>query len=359
MLFYWGLWAIILFLSLTWKDKNYAQSYKFLYGIIVVLAILTGGREYVGSDWDSYKNYYETGIAEDKSSGHMEPIFELFRNICYGLGLSYGMFCFILCLLSLLVFVRSVKMMGIRNCFLAFLVYLSLFYCNYQFNIIRHGLLASFIMLSMAYLSNGCKLKSFACVLIGIGFHYMGLIFLPVLLFIDNPLSRKWFLIIFFASILVFIYNLSGRIIEAFPILMMFNNIEGYIDSGSNEAYGLSVGVVGFLLIALYSYLVCNGHYKGSKSFRIMTNMLLGGFLVFCFLNGFSTLVQRIGNLFNLSIVIVLPYIWHYAGKKKIIVTLLIIMYVALYYPKTWNAPGDNGKYTMLPFKTDITNLFR
>ena len=90
-----------------------------------------------------------------------------------------------------------------------------------------------------------------------------------------------------------------------------------------------------------------------------MANMVLLGFVIFCVLNGFSALVQRIGNILNLGIVILLPYIWQRLQKTQIRVLsrVIIITYLALYYPKSWNFSNEEGDYPMLPFKTDITNL--
>lgn len=360
MVFYWGLWAFILILSFKWKENSYFQSYKFFSFIILILALLTGGRENVGTDWSNYRVYYETGIAYDKSSGHMEFLFELIRNICFSLGFSYGMFCFIITLISLFTLRKAFVLMGINNCFIAFLVYLSLFFCNYQFNIIRHGMLASFMLLSMAYLARGDKFKSSVCVGVSCGFHMMGLIFIPLLFLFKKTLSRKCFLIIIGISVVVFIADMSGRIMAAFPFLAMIDRISGYVDTDLNDSYKLSIGTIGFLAISIYAIFFRRVDYESNSIFRITANMVMMGFVVFCVFNAFSAIVQRVGNLLNLGVVFLLPYIWEIIAKcqVKYIVRYLIIIYLALYYPKSWNVPNEEGDYSMLPFKTDITNLF-
>ena len=359
MLFYWGVWAIVLLLALMWREKYYAPGYKILFVLFVIIALITGGREHVGADWESYQTYYVTGYAYDKVSGKVEPLFGLIRTVCYGLGCSYGFFCFVCCFISLCILHKAIKLMGVRNCFLAFLVYLSLFFCNYQFNIIRHGLLASFMLLAMAHLSKKNKWKAAICVLMGCGFQIMGLIFIPLLFFIDKCLSKKAIIIIISVSFVLYLGDLSGRIISAFPVLAAFDRLASYVDPDQDDVYKLSIGILGFLAIAIYSIIIIRKDYEDSTIVRIMANMVLLGFVIFCVLNGFSALVQRIGNILNLGIVILLPYIWQRLQKTQIRVLsrVIIITYLALYYPKSWNFSNEEGDYPMLPFKTEITNL--
>ena len=360
MTFYWSLWAFFFILSLFWNNKNYTQNYKILALVIIILALITGGREYVGADWETYKSFYLTGIADDKSSGKTELLFQLLRDVSYYIGLSYGMFCSIVALLSLSILIKALKLFEIKNCYIGFLVYLSLFFCNYQFNIIRHGVMASFILLGVAYLSKGDKRKALISVTVGCGFHLTGLIFIPLFFIIGKAFSRKWCLIVVALSFVFFITDLSGKIMAAFPFLALIDRVSGYVDTDQEESYKLSIGTIGFLLIAVYTILFRKKDYYNNIGLRIATNMVLISFIVFCSLNAFSAIVQRLGNLFNLGVIVVIPYYWQNTWKlsSKIVVRSLIIAYLALYYPKTWNVPNEKGEYSMLPFKTDITNLF-
>ena len=327
---------------------------------MVVLAILAGGREYVGADWAGYKQYYESGHADEKETGSLEPFFELLRYICFEMKLSYGMFCLWVSLISQLTLWKVFKIMNIQNCFLAFLVYLSLFFCNYQFNIVRHGLMASFVLLGLAYMSKGYRKKALLSVIISSGFHAIGLIFIPILFFINMTLSKKWYLIILGISVAMFIVDISGRIIAMFPFLTMIDRVSGYVDADNQEAYKLSVGTIGFMVIATYSVFFKRDEYENNSSFRITANMVLAGVVLFCSLNAFSVIVQRFGNLLNMGVIILLPYLWQEFRKRhvRLIARSLIVIYLALYYPKSWNVPDELGNYSMLPFRTNIVNLF-
>ena len=359
MLFYWGLWLFFLVLALSLQDKFVSQSFKILFLLIFILAILTGGRENVGADWESYQTYYYTGYAYEKASGKMEPLFTLMRQACFGLGLSYGFFCFVCSLLSLSVLCAALKRMGVRNCFLAFSIYLSLFFCNYQFNIIRHGILASFVLLGFSYLSKDKSWKAVFSFLVGSGFHMMGLLFIPFVFFIKNRISIKAVIVIVAASFLMYFADFSGRVISAFPMLAAVDRVAGYVDPGRENVYKLSVGIIGFLVISIYTIVFLRNDYENNAAIRITSNLLLCGFVVFGLFNGFSALVQRIGNLMNLGVIVVLPYIYNRSrSSKRFCVLLLLVAYMALYYPKTWNVPDEFGNYSMLPFVTNISNLF-
>ena len=212
----------------------------------------------------------------------------------------------------------------------------------------------------MAYLSKGDNRKALISVIVGCGFHLTGLIFIPLLLIINKVFSRKWYLIVVALSFAFFIVDLSGRIMAAFPFLALIDRVSGYVDTSQEETYKLSIGTIGFLVITAYTILFRKNDYDNNIGLRITTNMVLVGFIVFCTLNAFSAIVQRLGNLFNLGVIIVIPYYWQATRKltAKVLVRTLIITYLALYYPKTWNVPNEKGEYSMLPFKTDITNLF-
>lgn len=360
MFFYWSIWAIVLVMSIVWRENKCNHYYSFLLFLIFILSVIIGGREYVGADWESYKSFYLTGIADDKSSGKTELLFQLLRDVSYYMGLSYGMFCSIVALLSLSILIKALKLFEIRNCYIGFLAYLSLFFCNYQFNIIRHGVLASFILLGMAYLSKGDNRKALISVIVGCGFHLTGLFFIPLLFIINKGISRKWYLIVVALSFAIFIADLSGRIMAAFPFLALIDRVSGYVDADQEETYNLSIGTIGFLIITAYTVLFRKKDYENNAGMRIATNMVLIGFIVFCSLNAFSVIVQRLGNLLNLGVIIVIPYYWQNTRKlsTKVVVRTMIIAYLALYYPKTWNVPNEKGEYSMLPFKTYITNLF-
>ena len=242
---------------------------------------------------------------------------------------------------------------------MAFLVYLSLFFCNYQFNIIRHGILASFVLLALSYLANNKTLKALICVLIGSCFQVAGLVFVPLVFFMNKTCSKKAVFIIICVSFAFYLAGFSSKIVGFFPTLAAIDRISSYVDAGKDDVYKLSIGIIGFLCIALYSFFFMNKEYEKQSSFRIMTNMLVCGFVFFCFFNGFSALVQRIGNLMNLGVIVVLPFILdNTKHKKRVIVLLLVTAYLALYYPRTWNIADESGNYSMLPFKCGITNLF-
>ncbi len=360
MYFYWSIWSIFLVMSIVWRENKYNHYYSLLLFFIIILSVISGGRENVGADWGTYRDFYYTGIADDKTSGHTELLFQLLRNISFELGLTYGMFCCIVTMLSLTVLWKSLKILDVRNCFLGFLVYLSLFFCNYQFNIVRHGLLASFIFLAVAYLSKEEKIKAFICVIIGCGFHVMGAIFIPLFFLLNKLLSKKSFIILLVISVFIYMLDLSGRLVASIPFLALINRVESYVDADINEAYRMSFGVVGFIMIAIYSIIFRRNDYENNAAFRITANLLLIGFVTFCTLNAFSTIVQRVGNLLNLGVVFLLPYFWNNLGvrKWKLLARFFIIIYLFLYYPKTWDVPNEMGEYTMLPFRTSVFNLF-
>lgn len=361
MAFYFSFWIVIFLLVIIHEQKENVFPVKVDYFILFIIAIIVATRVNVGTDWTNYIDYYNSGYANDRATGKMEPCFTLIRNICHFLGLSYAFFFFVLSFTSLLILRKASQLFGIKNWWFVMLVYLSLDFCNYQFNIVRHGVMASFIWLSFAYLSQGESKKSLIYAIIGSGFQYGGLVAIPLIFLINKKINKKIVIAITTVAITGYNLNVSQKMVEMFPFLFAFDRIEGYINRASYEnSYGLSIGVIFNLFFCLYCYFVMQKKYQIEKSFAILINSVMLGFVFVCLFNDFAAIISRIGNLLSMALVFAIPIAFTNIKKTiiKIYASILIGIYLLLYYYKSFATVNDFGISSMLPFKIDIEQLF-
>lgn len=316
--FYICLWIIACFLALTESQKAKPFNKGFTVFVFLIIALFVGFRFEVGADWASYKNFFYTGIAEDKQSGEAEPLFTLIRCVFYTLGLSHCLFFYALSLLTLLVLYKTTKLMGFQKFFFPFVVYVALFFCNYQFNLLRHSLMASFVWLAMAYVISGDRKRGLLCGMISAGFHMLGLISIPLIYVIDKKLDRKKVIFIISFSLICVLLGLSQRIMALFPFLAQMERVAGYIDRADYEdAYGLSIGTIFNLCLYCFLYFKYNHVYMINKRFRMVLNCLLVCVVLVCVLNAFAAIISRIGNLFMMSMMFALPYLYYLLIKRN------------------------------------------
>lgn len=385
MEFYIILWILVCLLTVTETMAPKPFTKGGIVFLFLLLALFVGFRVDVGADWGSYKNLYYTGIADDKESGSAEPLFMFVRWVFYSLGFSHCVFFYALSLLSLLVLHKATRLMGFQKFFFPFAVYVALFFCNYQFNLLRHSLMASFVWLAVAYSVSGQKKKALCYGMVSAGFHVLGLISIPLIYFIDKKLDRKKVIYIVSFSLVCIVLGLSQRIMALFPFLAQIERVAGYIERTDYEdAYGLSIGTVFNITLFCFLYFKYNHVYTINKRFRTVLNSLLVCVTLVCVLNAFAAIISRIGNLFMMSMMFAMPYLYYLFIKRnklnEVLVpdnasdvsieklkakprhpfmafgfAVLIFAYLTMYYNKSYNTMDsitfDNA---FIPYKIDF-----
>lgn len=362
MIFYIVLWSVFLMLSIQHLiTKTMLPRWFYMVVILGLSIFVVGCRYYVGTDWFNYVSYYYTGISVGKEDGRLEPLFTLFRNVCYSLGFSHAVFFSIISFISLsMVYVAALKF-KIDNIALVFLCYLSLFFCNNQFNIIRQGVLISCVWLSFAYKAEGSVAKALICLLFGCGFHYAGFFFIPMVFVIDKPYGR---LVVFFGFLLaigLYLSRFAMNIDDYFPSLAENDRVEGYFNNERWGDRGLSAGFFFNLMILVGSYFYFSKEYDNDVCCRVLINGLFWAIVVGFSMNSLSVFVQRIGNCLNMSLIFLWCYIFNKLKTKiplfRIFLGLVFLIYLALYFNVSLQAQNKYMEYTMVPYRIDICQL--
>ena len=219
--------------------------------------------------------------------------------------------------------------------------------------------MASCVWLAFAYKSRGEQTKALVWCLIGSGFHLIAILILPLLFFIDKSLKAKWYYGMLAGAFLLFVINFSGRIISLFPWIALIDRVESYVDVDEDKAYGLSIGMVFSLCFCMALRFCYRDTYYKDTVFRILMNVLLLNNILIFSLNGLGTVVARIGQTLNMTVIFLWPYVFSKIRKQHIQLGLgaIFVVYLALFFHRTW---GDDSSDTskMLPYRFDVSQLF-
>lgn len=328
---------------------------------LAVLAFFVACRNNVGADWGGYVSFYNTGeMADGRDILQMEPLFRLIRTVLYGMGFSYQVFFFVLSFLSLYALYRVSRSFGAKNGFIVLIVYISLYLYSFQLNLVRTGIMCSCVWIAMSYRKDSLW-KALIWMLVGAGFHYLGLLCIPFLFIADKPLSRKGFIILIVLSVLALLSNIVGRIVDSVPVLSSIERVGDYLSSESfRTGHGLSIGLLFNMAFCIYMRFRFDVMYEKDTRMCIMINMLLFAIVLTGCLNGLGIIAQRFGQCLTVAI----GFMWSFfltsirKVKPLLLWTALFTVYLLLFYSKTFD-PLYIADRPVLPYLVDSFHLFR
>lgn len=359
--FYYIVWFIVLILAFTERIRKKPFNNTIITTIFMMAAVIVACRVEVGADWDHYRFLFYNGYdVAGRDSSIIEPVFMLIRYVFYNLGFTHAFFFLFLSLVSLFMIRKAAELFGVKYFMTVFLVYYSMFFLNYQFNIVRHGLMAAFVWLSFAYKSKGEIKAAIISIMVALGFHYVALIFVPFLFFLDRKLSKPVVFIILAISYLTYFMHLSQRIIAFFPFLYEMERTASFVTSEQFvKDLGLTIGSQIQVFLFLFLYFKYSASYKENSSFRMLVNTLLFHFLLLCILNAFYAIISRICNALFMTMIFLLPLFLEKLRKpaNRLVAESLIIVYLLFSsLPKSFVVQED-GYSEMLPYKFEIKQL--
>lgn len=338
------------------KILNRSVDLEYLILIICALPLLliAGLRYETGTDYDSYKLYYEL-INNGVHSEHLEKSYQFLMMWFGSHGLGYNSF----------IFFNSVAF--IIPCFLcinrdspypAISVILFVFLGFYfaAFNIMREMLGIAILMYSIKYIYNEKIVQFILCVLVASCFHSSCIPFV-IAYFIPKLNARS----IKITKNIEYVPKLKmerKKVLTSFAIIIIgfpiFNYIGRYVVSLTAYASYLDSswdnGTVGYINILIqFSILIFASIFSdNSKEFSTYYNLQAISTL-FSLLYAVP-LIKRVQYVFFIPSVILIPLSLKNIKKKneRIIVEFIIIVLTALYCYVTIGA----GYYGVLPYKS-------
>lgn len=192
--------------------------------------------------------------------------------------------------------------------------------------------------------------KKFNYIIVSSLYHSIGLIFLPIYLFI-----KKWkyqgILVAYILGILIYIFEidllkLSFYWINKIPLKLITYKVYYYTTSYYNQEvirYGLTLGFYLRFFLIVSSFFFIRNQNTALK-------MIILGNLFTLYFNNYPIFIERIVNICYLFEIFLIPNLLK--NTKKILLIIILLVYTGLFYGKILMSREREGNYQYLPYIT-------
>lgn len=358
--------ALILFiLSLTVWDYTLSLGVDANGGIIcktkktqellifacVLLILHDGLRWEIGTDWESYYNFFVTG--EDS---HMDIGYRLLNNIIHFFSSSYTFFLLVIASFTYIIFGKMVYKYSVNALMSLCILYcsmLGLLGCNRQ-------IIAMLITIcSLRFIIDRKLIWFLLCIGIAVTFHVTAILFLPAYLIANIKYSNKLALAICFASFLIGVTHLINRI-PFVEYLAYIDNMQNSTTSFSSylDSFDGTVSLMGSLKrFAFVSFAVYAKEKTNDKRYNMFLLFYIIGSCLYLVFNGsVLQLVAGRGTLYyNIYECLVIPTAIYKFPVPKRQKKLLWFVFFVFYFYIMWR---DMNGY-ILEVGYDIYNPYK
>lgn len=310
-----------------YKTKRKLSNILIFIGFSILL-IFVGCRYYVGTDYESYINMYNTVSNFDFSELHLINVEigakVLFKLIQLIFNNQYAIFIG-LAFLTLYPLYKANKLFEYKYLAFSILTY-SFMFLPFSMNGMRQGVAMSFIFLSFAYLFKNKKISMLISFILAFLFHKSSILLLPYLaLFMirKNRLAEfDSILITLIISVSLFFFNnllMRVGIVSDYEYLLSELNID-------NIAFKSVLLFIPFLLI-LISY-----NNKEEQIYK-MKGMVISG-IILTLIGTTKQFLSRISLYHNMFLIFLMPMLFQNSKNKtnKIIIEIFYILYLIVYF---------------------------
>ena len=324
-----------------------------------ILALMTGFRYNVGTDWSNYVTSFQ--LCPDlfhifPKNVNFEWGVYILMVIVKTIGGNYELCFFLMSAISFAALYRSTQNLFPQILGSALMVYYSFFFLQLHFNIVRHGMMTSFVWLALSYIPQQ-KIKLYLLwMLVATSFHITALAFIPLYWIINRHYKT-----ILSLSILGALFIL-GEIFqqEIFRIgsklSIISYKIEYYTDiyyQGRELSNNLSIGAITYTLVYLW---ICffPTRFDYIKHFNIIKNALFFALCIIFLFRGTGVFSERLGSVLNISLIFIIPFfVLVYKGLAKQVCKFMLLLYCALLLFRNLSSENPElGKLQFIPYKT-------
>lgn len=328
---------------------------KEYYLVLSILAIISGFRYNVGTDYSNYVFAFKKQnlIMFEKGFFYLNKIIFFFT--------TNSQILFFLSSIIILTFMwKAIKNYKL-NPKISLFIYFTVYYIEQNFNLLRHGIAASIIFYAF---SNQNKKKIFFFIILASLFQKVSLVFIIFLFFSNRRLSK---LLIIMLIISLVVYFTKFNILKEINNLNFITNgyikykLKVYLENRTPESYGITFGIALRVLILIFIKPIISKFDRIKKYYAIRAfNIVFSGIILTFLINNSGIFIQRILNICFMFEIILISYA-SIIYKKKI--NLIIIVICCLFYYKiifkmnsleTIQLTGNKFKY--IPYKMKIIN---
>lgn len=350
---YFLVFSICFFCSLVSISYDKVKSIFYLY-IAIICIFFSCLRVHVGGDYYRYIDLFESIVKKvENPKDTLEIGYKYINYFVYKMGLSIHHVYFITTIIIFINLYKAFDSMGINPC-LAIFLYFSLLFTISVLGMVRQGIATSFIYYAFSEYTNKKKIKSILLLLLGSCFHYVALIIIPFIFFIDKKFSNRFRVIVLIISIIFstssFFNDFIIKIIlKSFSASYTIVKILTYATANRVSRFGLGTLLRVFIFI-FYLFFIKKSEL--SQKNNIMAINLSWFFLVATFLfANIPTLSERLANVFFIGYVYIFYDLFvKYLKERKYPLFMFVLLFVLVFFRQDISIPGKNGDPGYIPY---------
>jgi hypothetical protein len=332
-------------------EKKYDKICYFFFSIILIF--LAGFRFGISSDYFAYLELYENSTNQRYNIGRTEYGYYLLNKLFFSIGLPFGLF--LAFTTSIVIFNTYFALKNFNaNKMCGLFVYFCLFYFVNIFNLVRHGIAASFILYAYSLVVKEKTFKAVIILLVAFLFHNVSIAFFPIV-FISKIKFHKVFIIL--SIILCYELFINRKIIiDKFISDILPERYVAYVWSyiGIVNISKIGIGTIMFIfLFILFS--ICKKRIllnNIENRFNIAYNMMYSSLILLIVFWSIPTVLERLLNISRQGLIILIPYfLLSFRNNKKILVTMMIIVFCLAFFCQTMLISDISKKYTHFPYQ--------
>lgn len=344
MMQYNVIYALIWMLALLSLKKT-ASSSKMIYAFqVALLSLFVGLKFQTGYDWPIYELHYDAIRSDQEFYLDFEFGYEWLVRISSFFDLAFEHFSALLSIIEVVLISIVVRSFFPRHCLLVLAVMYSVpdFYLIPTFSLLRQGLAVSIFLLGVHKFLSGRQFLAFTLFVIAASIHYSVLGGVLLLLLIHwFPLSRTTFLIVFVASVGLYLSSLDViraavevLIVYVNPKYMIYLDRDVFNASFAYRAAYVLVSVVIFssIYVAWDNVGVQNNTNKLARP--ILYRLAFVGLLIPLIIFGFPTLSTRYQYFFAVFLIGAAMNILlrlNYTSRLVAVFVMAIVAYLPFY----------------------------
>lgn len=333
--------------------SKYYKNHKMVSSIIIfisfmILILLIGCRESVGTDYDSYIYYYnfisnlnfdELSVVDWEYGAVL--IFKLTSLIFQ----NEKFIMIVLAVLTIYPLYKLNKLYDYKYLPYSILTY-SLILLPFSMNGMRQAIAMSFIALAVGYLMKEKKLKSILSIIIAFSFHKSAIIIVPYLVLFmikkGRKIERDYTLITLFISVIILFFN------EYLINLGFISEYDYYltdINIGNISLNAILFHIPIILIMLSFSN-------KEEKHLNLLKGLVISG-IILDFIGTSKQYLSRIALYYTMFEILLIPLLLKHINNQttKKLISFLYIIFLVIYFVYQFYILG---RHEIFPYQTWI-----
>ena len=288
----------------------------------IIFIFFYGFRGFVAWDWMSYYTRFNLPVEFITDVYSSELGFAWTCIIIKSIFDNYHFFIFVLTIIDLWLLFKIFKRYAKRNIALMFFFFV-VFYTPSEIDLLRNFKAILLFYFSLQYYIDRKYLKYILINLIGLSFHSSSIIYLVISFIIFRQLNRKLILLLFIIGNVLFLKQegiftlIFEKISSIYDIGIYQVLFDGYLNSDKfSSQYGVSFGYIERLISFVFVYKFYNLIISKDKKREPVINLFYSFIFINLYFSDLTIVVERMGNLFRFSYIILCPVIYDSINLK-------------------------------------------